>query len=72
MPASYTIPKDEGTKVFDSPNLRTWLSLIFSHSSGAPYTPEEEMLVLWNVPSQQTYNIDLMIGKEFYLVTIHV
>lgn len=71
--ASYTIPPDEGPVLFDTPILENMdFSLIFRYSSGAPYTPggRDVGFVERNSLRQPgTYNLDLMIGKEFKLIS---
>lgn len=71
--ASFTIPKNEGPMIFDSPIFENMdFSLIFRYSSGAPYTPggrDVGFVERNSLRQPNTYNIDLMIGKEFYLVS---
>jgi len=70
--ASFTIPENEGPLVFDSPIFEDMdFSLIFRYSSGAPYTPggrDVGFVERNSLRQPSTYNLDLMIGKEFYLI----
>ena len=66
---TYTIPKDEGPKVFGSPIFDNMdFSLILKASSGSPYTPSGRDIGFVEKNSLRQpglYNIDFMIGKEF-------
>ncbi|MDT3695904.1 MAG: TonB-dependent receptor [Ignavibacterium sp.] len=65
---TYTIPKDDGPMIFDTPVFENMdFSLIFKASSGAPYTPSGRDIGFVEKNSLRQpglYNIDLMIGKE--------
>lgn len=67
--AVYTIPKNEGPKIFDSPLFEQMdFSLIFKLNSGAPYTPggrDVGFVERNSLRQPSTYSIDLMIGKDF-------
>lgn len=66
---TYTIPKDDGPLIFDTPVFENMdFSIIFKASSGAPYTPSGRDIGFVEKNSLRQpglYNIDLMIGKEF-------
>ncbi len=68
---TYTIPNNEGPKIFNSPVFENMdISLILKASSGAPYTPSGRDIGFVEKNSLRQpglYNIDLMIGKEFEL-----
>lgn len=70
--ATYTIPDNEGPKLFDTPIFENMdFSLIFKFSTGAPYTPggrDVGFVEKNSLRQPSTYNIDLMIGKDFKLV----
>ncbi len=70
--ATYTIPSNEGARLFDIPIFENMdFSLIFRYSSGAPYTPggrDVGFVEKNSLRQPSTYNIDLMIGKDFKLV----
>ncbi|MDD5607156.1 MAG: TonB-dependent receptor [Ignavibacterium sp.] len=65
---TYTIPKDDGPLIFDTPVFENMdFSIIFKASSGAPYTPSGRDIGFVEKNSLRQpglYNIDLMIGKE--------
>lgn len=71
--ATYTIPSSEGPMVFDTPIFEDMdFSLIFKFSSGAPYTPggrDVGFVERNSLRQPSTYNLDLMIGKEFHLLS---
>ena len=66
---TYTIPKNEGPVIFDTPIFENMdFSLILKASSGAPYTPSGRDIGFVEANSLRQpglYNIDFMIGKEF-------
>ncbi|HOJ06440.1 MAG: TonB-dependent receptor [Ignavibacteriota bacterium] len=65
---TYTILKDDGPLIFDTPVFENMdFSIIFKASSGAPYTPSGRDIGFVEKNSLRQpglYNIDLMIGKE--------
>lgn len=73
LTASYRIPEAEGPELFNKKIFENMdFSLIVRASSGYPYTPggRDVGFVERNSLRQPgTYNIDIMIGKEFNLVT---
>jgi len=71
--ATYTIPVGEGPMISGVPIFDNMdISMIFRYSSGAPYTPggrDIGFVEKNSLRQPSVYSIDLMIGKEFELIS---